>query len=298
MMTWQLWRALRSPAAQHPLYRRITVNQPVAFRYRRYWLWLLLGLAGLLWFMIGSDIGGEPVFGFIGSVLPFIMLMNNLAGLSWATAISSRIAESREQGTFEVFAMLPMGIFGSGWIIGSATLYRKREFENQIGVVRLVTLLSLVALAALMIYSVYALIAPPEVPKRSLFSSEWYIIETAALIVLFILDSLQTVVLAVLIGLNAATMGRGRADSVLLSTSSFLLAQVGIYLLGVGIGFGLLPALFDDLGWRGWLAQIVLVVLRLAVLCGLREALIVLLWRALLNRFNAAADDIATASAG
>jgi hypothetical protein len=284
MSTWRLWRMLRHPPLDHPLYRRGVTSYSLspALRHR---LWL-----SVLFIMFVSGCGGI-FFPGLQWLLPFTLLMvvpilllvyivgtGTFFGVFWAATIASRIAVERQRGTFDLLCVSPSGAFGVCRVMASARLDREQLLHN------LYAQKNTLAMAAAVVVFFFAVF----LTNDSDFYGGVLAILTYGLIVIaaFYADFIQSVVIAVMIGLLTPTRTTDPFDARLWAVGGFLFAQVSVYTLTWLIGFQVLPGFYDSAGISGVVADLSLSALRLLIFCGLREIIIIALWLALAEALN------------
>jgi len=136
LLTWRLWRALRSPEAGNTVFERVQ-GQPIDLPGKR----LLTRFS--------------PVARVIAIVLPAIvvliapvalLLASNLLGALIAFNIMSTIQRERDQRTYELIALTPMGLGRVNWLIASACTQRLNAVDRlaQFRTLAIITLVLLV----------------------------------------------------------------------------------------------------------------------------------------------------------
>jgi hypothetical protein len=277
MISWRLWLLLQHPPKNHPLFTRIApADQSNTFE--RWFLRLPIVMAAaiismIVLFAIGSGRGlveGAPM-------LPIaIPILTSLSGFNWSTSISADIAKERESGHFELLATSPPGALGIGWIIGNGHLYKTQQslYLFRLSMIFIATSMTTIFVLAAMLAS------------GDLVPNADFIIEGLGTVGILLLDSIQSVVLAVIMGIYVSTQLSNRFEANVFGGTSFVFVQVVIYLLGYLIGYSLLPGVFADMGFTGWLAAMMLTGFRAALLLGLREMLVMLIWNHLVERLS------------
>jgi hypothetical protein len=285
MITWRLWRMLLKPPEDHPLFQRMASLQDSAGESSGWWVKITVAALFLLWFAwpkVLSMLTTNLVV-----ALPLLLpLIVNLRGLAWAVRVGGAIASERERGAYDLLSVMPPGALGASWIISAACLHRHHAFQGLYTVIH-----SVVAFGALIVAFITLMVVANVDPSRSAnFVGEelprGFFIDAASTIMLFYLDYLQTVVLAVIVGMAVALYAQSRLDARMLSLATFLLIQTAIYVVAIGAGFVVLPDLLADLGIHSGLAQLSLLAFRVALLIGLREMVIIVLWRGLIEKLG------------
>ena len=269
MFTWKIWRGLRTPPQQHPLFRRVMVAP----------------LRPTPWYVGCAIILIAPLL-----LLPAILFTSAFYSLRWAVTIGGIIAREREVGMFDLISLSPEGGLGASWAICTASIHRNQSLQQiqspMSWLVRLgFTLLILASLGNFVEPLVpFGANAPMEIiiPLVYLFTL------AGALYV----DHVQSVAMGSLIGMLMPTYTRSRIDAGVGAFIVFLLLQVTTYMLTLLIGFSFLPSLFRGLGLVPTLVAILLPILRLVIFGLIREGMIAGLWRVLVERLNIAASEM------
>jgi hypothetical protein len=269
LRTLMLWRGLKKPPAEHPLYQRV-MTAPIQIA-PWYTACIIILVAPLL-------------------IIPAILFTSAFYSLRWAMMISSAISRQREAGMFELLALTPAGAFGTSWAISTASIYRNQSLEQiqapSSWVVRLA--FTLIVLASLGNF------VEPLVP----FDTDGVWLTIIPLVYLFTLagalyiDHLQSVALGTLVGMLIPTYTRTRIDAGGGALLLFLLLQIVTYTLTIILGFSVLPAALVGLGLSPLALALLLPVARLAIFFLVRESILVGLWAILVERLNIAASEI------
>jgi hypothetical protein len=247
--------------------------------------------------LIPGALGGIVLI-FLSIPLLFILLNGTIYGVWWAILIADTITKEREQGTYELLSISPVGTLGTRWLIGTGCLHRNRALEQAHMLVVALMVIALVTLGVMM-FIVSINLDPAH--ARSLANREdGQMLLTATWVVLFVvglyIDHAQSIVLGSLAGMLAPSYVKTRFDARVWGAGVFLIAQVSTYTVFWLSAIILLPSLFDAAGIRGILADIGLPVLRLLVFYAVREGAIILLWRRLARQLNADASEVALAT--
>lgn len=271
ILTRKLWRALTGNEAPHPIYERI-INAP---------------MNPPPWYLTCAIIVGAPFL-----LLPAILFLSVTYSLRWAVSISSTIARERESGMFDLIALSPAGALGVCRAICKASLNRNQALgQIQTPVAWIIRLgFTLLALSSVGILTEY--FVPPEAQGdlQFLIVVVYLVTFTAALMI----DHVQSVVLACLIGMLTPGYTSGRVDAGAGAFMIFLLLTVITYLITLLGGFVAAPLIFQSLGVPSIAAALILPLIRLGILYGAREVMIVVIWRALVEKLNVGASEVAT----
>ncbi|MFO7321833.1 MAG: hypothetical protein DIU68_008885 [Chloroflexota bacterium] len=280
MTTWRVWQALLKPPQHHPLYIRIArapaIEQLLA---RALPLTALVILVMLC--ILPSLI--SVVLGLLAALPLVFPLIVNLYALRWAITTSSTVAALRERGLHDLLCLTPPGALGATWIVATACVHRDGVFR------RLHILLhSLIGLSFLIMIALSLVMSTGVEPARTSYAvPAGFYIDVIGLIVLFYADYFQTIVLGITLGLAVSLSEADRPVDRILASAIFPLVQLTLYLLVGLVGFRILPYLYTWLEVTSAVAYVGLFLIRLVLLCGLREALIVVLWRRIARRADA-----------
>ena len=252
MNTWQLWRRIIRPPQDSVIYHRA------------------LHQAGppIPWY-----IGCVEIFAFV-LVAPMIAFIGPVYSFGWVIGIGGDIARARENGRLDLLALTPAGPLGASFAVAVATLHREGALVR---ISQRSTWAGRITALVLVLY--VSLLAPRLAagePIATLF------IAAALLIAALYPDQFQSVALACTCGMLAAEVSDNRSTAQWLGFLLLLALQAGIYGAALSLFIVLTPAGVDER------QQVVAVLAALLTLLVSREALFLLLWRALANRFGAA----------
>lgn len=269
MLTWKLWRGLKSPPHRHPLFRRV----------------MLAPLRQTPWYIGCAVILVAPIL-----LLPAILFTSAFYSMRWAINIGGTIARERESGMFDLIALAPDGGIGASWAICTASIHRNQSLQQiqspMSWIVRLgFTLLVLASLGNFV---------QPLVPDEA----DGALLTIIPLLYLFTLagalyvDHMQSVAMGGLVGMLIPTYTRSRIDAGFGALIVFLFFQVITYVVTLLVGFSLVPNLMMRAGVTPTAAAIALPIIRLVIFFAIREAMISGLWRILVERLNVAASEM------
>lgn len=261
MTGWQLWKALKQPLEAHPIYRRVLDDiYDDHTRWQRklqrlltegqLWLWPLLFMLDMRAIML-------------------VVLGGSLYGIIWATSISSRIYSEQNRRTYELLCLTSEGIFGAVWAIITGSLHRERIFGaiNSLEAwgIRILLLVPFIFSSQLLLERVFSVGS-----QVSLF---WI----AAIVALYALDHVQSIMLGCLCGAFSAHLTIG-IDKRLAALIGFLSVQFGTYVMVLLVCAAGLPALQSIPGMAGRVADIIYPVITVAIFYLTREYAIRKLW--------------------
>ena len=213
-LTWKLWRALRFPDEGNPLYERVQ-GQAVELPGQRYWRRL------------------SPLSGVLSSLLPALivvvaplalLLAANVLGALVAFNVMRVIQREREGHTYDLLALVPMGLGAANWQIAAACVQRLDAVER-LAQVRTLAVITLV----LLMFSV---------SREGVFAPLALLIGFAALN----LDAIQSLIVGCLSGMLAQSVGERGSPFAALAIFAFV-QLVAVYLPTFGAALFLLDFL-------------------------------------------------------
>ena len=291
MMTWKLWRVLKAPPYDDPIFRRSSQNYQPPSRWRQvldYLVWivviaLFVGYLRQTFVSLSTDL--SPIIIFVG----IIALGGTIYGVDWALAISDTVALARENNTLDLLCITPRGAIGAVWALGLSQLHRASNFHNRNTSRRRVffslgtgLLLISIALGGMMLTVRNANLLPL-LDLTALFVA---VLSSFALLVAAYVDYIQSIVVSLLVGMIIPTFSRQRFDTQVWALSGFLTVQLGTYFVTYLVCFVILPTIVRTFGIENLTLELILLLPRLIVFSLIREVLIVLLWRGLVLHFN------------
>lgn len=285
MITWQLWQALNRPPITHRLFQR-TRTGPSAFRPP-----VISGsavLGGILLITIVAFVSRDFSSMIALAILVIIplatlqfILTGPIHGLRWAAGSARAITRLRRSGSYDLLCMTPPGTLNIHWIVSAAVFHRSMSTfilsSRSLWPTRMSLALPLV------IY----LTAQMNVMDQPLVNVLVMSLYLASLILWFIVEDTQSVVLGGLLSMLLPTYTHDEFETHVSTIATYLLIQISIYTLVILLLSFMLPSVYSTLGLHGWLADVSRPTLALAVLSGIREGVLYLLWQRLLDRLNA-----------
>lgn len=247
MTSWRLWRLIVRPP-QTPVYTQALRTSTPAIPW-------YVGCAELFLFLL---------------VIPLVLFIGPVYSFGWVIGMTGDIAQTRKNGTFDLLALTPSGPFGVSLALALACLGRigavERVHQRQVWLGRLVVA-GIVAFA-LFIYPAIATQQP--------------VLDITLTVVLVLAamlpDQIQSIALAVMVAMTGAEASRDSFTARWTAFTLLLAFQMGAY--GAAISIYLLLEQMPAVPLFGaGLAAVVTLLLT-------REALFVLLWRTLANRFG------------
>lgn len=297
MTSWKLWVALQNPPALNPVFRR-TANVEYHFslcfaafnRFRRLAVACLSLLTVLMvitypqYALLFILIVPMSIF-FILLVVPILLVIgSNLMGMIWSSLVSTSIVRERERGTYDLLCLLPDGIWGANWAIGSGCIYRGAFFDLlQLGV-RTLALFGFVILGIMFIITLG--IAASSASHDDLLRAISTLIDMTAIMIGYYVHYVQSMVFSPLTGMLTATYSRSQFDARLYAPIFFLALQIGSYVLTFLIAFRILPDIYEHFILTNSLAYLTLPFVQLAIFYGIREGILLGVWMLVKQELN------------
>lgn len=284
--TWQLWRGLRQPPYDHPLFRHI--RQLKAPDYFQLPLWLIAGAAAAVVLLVLISDASLTIFAIalLTIAIPLVLLLANgtLFGIAFAVEVTLTLQRRALIFSEALLKVTPLGGLGSAYLIAAACLHRKDRLNQLNRVIRL-CVIGTIAGAILAFVPVLMSLTATDASGRAF---DWRLISgligliTGAL--LLYLDHIQSMVLAALIGMLAPhltllDLGKGIAAGVLFAVVQFSSYAI-VLLTSVSLGVIVQHTTMDG-------GPAVYVGLTVIVYYLLREGLITLLWRQVIQNHDA-----------
>ncbi|MFQ3567165.1 MAG: hypothetical protein SNJ59_09200 [Aggregatilineales bacterium] len=291
MISRRLWQALIAPPAAHPLMHVHVAPTSAATSQRRRWRGLLLiglGVVVIAAFQLAVGIN----FDLLTIALVVALSAGTLFSLNFVGTIADSLARARAGRAFDVYSTLPPGPFGAAWLMALGQLHIDQVLLRIYRSIQTLTkttiaLVILLAPAYIVIMSSFAQIAitrPSDVELIGEILLNAVTLLVLARLVLF--DFTRSVVTAVLLALIVPARARGPADAQALAVGSFVSTQFGIYVISAAALFLILPTALAPLGLSPLLTELLLLAPRVLIFVLIREALVVVLWRSLLNLYE------------
>lgn len=258
VLTWRLWRALRFPDEGHPLFERVQ-EQAVELPGRRVWRRL------------------TPIYRIIDGLLPALIvvlapvalpLVANALGALIAFNVMRVIQRERDGRTYDLLALLPMGLGAANWQIAAACAQRLNAVER----LAQARTLAVITLVLLMFYLMRS------GPLASL-----------SLLIGFValnFDAIQSLIVGCLSGMLGQALGERGSPFAALTIFVFvqlILVYLPVTAAAILLLNAALPAALNG-GDADTLPLFGLALALLILVFALREAVIRLLWRLLERR--------------
>lgn len=212
------------------------------------------------------------------------VLNGGLQGATLAARISHTLASVRERKQYDLLCLLPPGAAHMNWLLTTTCLHRYQTFS------------SLSSGLVWVIRSIFILAGVLILARSNPYINSWAgpllaMTQVGVLYTAFYIDDIQSVIVGSLIGMITATYASTPSDARLYGLIAFLLTQTLTYLATALLVFSVVPSFYSALQFRGILADISQVILVVASLYGLREALIRVLWQSAMMRLDISAAD-------
>lgn len=285
MITWKIWRALHNPPALHPVFQRTVLLPPATLKRRP------MGWAGLVVNLVLALGQYSPTI--LLFLMPFVLLFTGLIyGIDCAIRVGGAIAREHENDTFNLLSLSPGGGLGASWAMCTSSLYRNRDFERLHEVMRGTIIVSNVILILATLMTLFLQSDKFTRPPMPAFPTVVNMINLITVLSAIYIEYMQSAVLGSVVGMFVPTFTLNRLDTSLYTFGGFLFLQITTYFLAYLIGFVTLPNIFEQLRLTGSYVEISLTILRLAIFFLIREVMISVLWRAIVQRLNASPSEL------
>jgi hypothetical protein len=261
-----LWRAMLTPPTTHPLFRRAYLAPEQPFP----------------WYIGCVQWVGVALF------LPVIAFAGLVYSLGWSVGISNLIAKERTQGTFDLLSLSPPGALGVSWAIAIGYLYHHRTFRNINMTDNLYPRVLMAGFVIAGLGFIFDDILRDPVPVAGLLLVAMIVTVALALYA----DHVQSVVLALVIGMVSPGLAGNRLNAQLYAFTLFIAAQLATYLFTFMVGFVILGDVLRALNIEGEGVKFAVLAVRLVLFVGIREVFIALLWRLVRQHVNADDDEV------
>lgn len=254
MLTWRLWRALRFPDEGNPLFERVR-EQPVELPGQRY----LRRLSPL------GHVFASLLPALVVVIAPVALLLaSNVLGALIAFNVMRVIRRERDGHTYDLLALMPIGLGAVNWQIAAACALRLDAIDR----LAQFRTLAVISLVLLMFYLSRAGVLAP----------------VTVLIVFLVLnlDAIQSLIVGCLSGMLAQSLGEDGSPFAALAIFAFaqiIAVYVPITAAAILVFEATRPIHFAGEGVYWAVALIVM-----ALLFALREAVIRVMWRMLERR--------------
>ncbi len=291
MMTFRVWTLLSKPPRLHPLYRRVQVPRQ-ADGWLRQASDLLSPYLPLAYLFVGMALCctlSSHALALIAGVAVVVLFNGTLYATRWGIRIAKEIAIARESGEWELLCLIPQGPIGAAWAIATGVSHREnafgRLFRRHVGVLAvLLAFFVLMLPCSLLDYRQARSFERPDVLVT-------YAYLLAALLV-SLADYVQSAVLGSLTGILGGLQTHSPLDAQLWAGGVFLALQTALYALIAVVCFGLLPPIPAEITGPQLFVEVLLLLARVALFIGLREAVIVAVWRLVARQLQTTTGDL------
>lgn len=265
MMMWRLWKGLKHPTCNHPMFVRVQADiYDDETRFTR--LIQNIFLQGQIWLW--------PLLFIIDMRLVCLMALGgSISGIILALRISNQIAGEQHSRTYDLLCLTPGGTIRTLWAMCTGCLHREDAFEilnsNEAWIVRLGLFVPFIVSSQLLLERLLNL------PQA--ISLLWGL----GFVLLYLIDHIQSTLFGCIVGMLSAQIDT-RIDTRLWAFMAFMGFQIGSYLLtavGSILTLPLLYPLLNAIGISAELGQIVLITL---LFYGIRNQLLTRAWQRLL----------------
>jgi hypothetical protein len=284
LTTWKLWRMLKNPPRNHPLFMRMSKAQAAPLPRH-----INIAAMSILVVMICFLTAVIPPLLSVALFLPvlFAVFNGSVYGLVWAVRVSRTIVHEHEQRTFEILSIAPDGALGSSWAICTGCIHRSRAFDHlrpfSLEEFALAWVVSLILSAGKWQQYINSF-------QENLFLFPILVLLTYSLLLVltFYFNNIQSVIIGVLVGIGMPIYVRSRLDAQVWAVGLYMLIQIVTYLLTWILGGVLLPMVLTT----GIASEVLSAFLSLGLFFLLRETVIALLWRWLVFQLNSDTNEI------
>ena len=275
MTMWRLWKGLKYPAGDHPVFMRVLDDiYDDATRMGR--LAQNIFLQGQIWLW--------PLLFIIDMRLVCLMaLSGTISGMILTLRISNRIANEQQSRTYDLLCLTPGGTIRTLWAICTGCLHREQAFEilnsQEAWIVRLGLFVPFIVSSQLFLQRILGL--------KGGVTVYWGM----GFVALFYIDHIQATVFGCLSGMLAAQQSSSM-DKRLWAVTIFAAFQVCSYLFTIVVGVFVLPDFCHWLAVVGISSEISQMILTVGVFYLTREGIITVGWRRLMESTNTRPADI------
>jgi hypothetical protein len=266
---WRLWRGLKHPADNHPVFWRVLDDiYDDATRFSR--LTQNIFLQGQIWLW--------PLLFIVDMRLVCLMVFSGtISGTILTLRISNCIASEQQSRTYDLLCLTPGGTIRTLWAICMGCLHREQAFEilnsQEAWIVRLGLFIPFIISSQLFLQRIMGL--------KGGVTLYWGV----GFIALFYIDHIQATVFSCIAGMLAAQQ-TSSMDKRLWAVTTFEAFQVCSYLFTIVVGLLILPDFCRWLGVLGINSEISQMLLTVGVFYVTREGVITLGWRRLMDSTN------------
>lgn len=294
MLSIRLWRSIAEAAIDDPIFRRTSqIRRPAPKRKRRPRLPRLLMLAACL--ALAGAVVHSPEFLVLILIVPILMITLMVAspillplyiwvaGVQLTNEIIGGIFREKHQYTYDLICASTRGTLDASWAFAIGILYRSNWFMPLHWGTRLTLRAGLALLGGLGIFALHAAFSSGEAFG---FEQARILLIVALLLALYYSNMTQTLALSLVIGLFASSYDLSRQDSTLIGIFAYVMLSALPLVAGVLALFAFSRVLVEPHPVTLMLVEAGAA----ALVVGLREAAIALLWSGLRRRLEWGAD--------
>ncbi len=285
MYTWSMWRSVRWPRYDHPLFTRLSYR-PGSASFGSWQLSFFLGLL-VAFFALLLAAPALLMLMLVFSPLLYVTLTASFFGLLTSSYVSTTIARERLRETYDVLCVTPEGALQMNWMIFTVKLHQesilRRGLEEILTISRGLGALAVVVAVVGVLPSIGVEDVDGEVMRATVTGC-------AAMIVLSLgvyVDYVQALLVGGMLALLIGNSTRSTQDARLWALGLFLTVQIGGYLGMLVCGIIAFPSAARLLALSENAVALLAPPLMLLSLALFREALLRVLWHTLATRLNA-----------
>lgn len=280
MYTWLLWRALQSPPTKNPLFLQMqTIVKPSWLD--RFWDGLNVALVLLLFIK-------PPIFALIILSIPIVypMLSSTLYGVLFSMRTSTMIFARRQQGSYDLIRISPVGAWASFWAVCAGSVHRNDDLKRLNRYLKRI-LTILLGLGLMLLFA--SPILPTEHLRTEFITMAMVVFTVQALM---ILELTQSSVLSSLMGMMFAITAHTTVDSRIGALVGFLMIQLTTYLTSLVLLSSFLYPRLVIADTSSAIATFVGCIALMGYVAILRELIISILWRLISRQLNTSRDEM------
>lgn len=288
---WQIWGAIRYPQKAHAVFR--LAKRPRRHNKIKRNDWWRASLILLIVAIPPTIICAiDPIFLIpfligIAFTIPVILVMSGtILGSMWLFDITRTLLDLQQSRRYDLISITPIGAFGTSWLVAMGIIHRTQSFKRLAQVysisIRTIAVLGVSITAIVWIVSFNNDASFVRGVNQVLFAAN--ILPVLVIASAIYIDQIHSITLSVLLGITATTI-RGLGTSLaIFSVVVFIALQLATYAI-VALGVFMLFIIFQTLLASDLLANSLAMIFGLLLFYLLREALIGILVRVIMQRF-------------
>lgn len=288
MISLKLWRSLRQPPRQHPLFQQVLTKayREIPQITSSFFAW------GIMFFAV-LFIMSMLISWLLTALVATFMLFNSIYAARWVLRIARNILEEKSRGRYDLLAVMPYGIFGAIWAISTGCVHQRLSFRwlpYLINVIMIIGFITLCGLSTLTLSLLDNLSANDIALLENLRFSEVGIIASAFLIGFYI-DHIYSILVGLLVA-QVTSVDRQSQGRHIWGLLVFLTVQVMTYAISLVCAMYVIPYIARWLALDTSQRLIAISVASLGIYILLRELTVRSLWYRLIHLVQADAADI------